>query len=119
MGLFGLSTGTDTTINSSGTGYTYGYVNLGDTYIFSDISLSTSTSLGSGSGEVISVIISPQGGHGSMSVKELGGHYVMFTVTLTEPEGDDFTTVNDFRSVGLVVDPTNFGTSTVVLFYNS
>ena len=27
--------------------------------------------------------------------------------------GDDFTTANDFRSVGLVVDPTNYGTTTV------
>ncbi len=110
---FGLSAGTDTTINSSGAGYTFGYVNLGDAYIFSDSSLSTSTSLGSGSGGAISVIISPKGGHGNDAVVELGGHYVMAAVTLTEAEGDDFTTANDFRSVGLVVDPTNFGTSTV------
>jgi len=37
----------------------------------------------------------------------------MSAVTLTQAEGDDFTTGNDFRSVGLVVDPTNFGTATV------
>ena len=37
----------------------------------------------------------------------------MAAVTLTQAEGDDFTTANDFRSVGLVVDPTNFGTTTV------
>ena len=37
----------------------------------------------------------------------------MAAVTLTQAEGDDFTTSNDFRSVGLVVDPTNFGTTTV------
>ena len=37
----------------------------------------------------------------------------MSAITLTQAEGDDFSTANDFRSVGLVVDPTNFGTSTV------
>ena len=37
----------------------------------------------------------------------------MLATTLTQAEGDDFTTANDFRSVGIVVDPTNFGTSTV------
>ena len=110
---FGLSAGTDTTINGSGAGYTYGYVNLGDDYIFSDTSLSSSSSLGSGSGGAISVIISPKGGHGDDAVEELGGHYVMAAVTLTQAEGDDFTTANDFRSVGLVVDPFNYGTATV------
>ena len=110
---FGLSAGTDTTVNSAGTGYTFGFVNLDPTYIFSDASLSTSSSLGSGSGGAIKVIISPSGGHGSDAVKELGGHFVMAAVTLTQAEGDDFTTANDFRSVGLVVDPTNFGTTTV------
>jgi hypothetical protein len=37
----------------------------------------------------------------------------MAAVTLTQAEGDDFTTGNDFRSVGIVVDPTTVGTSTV------
>ena len=110
---FGLSAGTDTTINSAGAGYTFGYVNLGSAHIFSDASLSSSSSLGSGSGGAIKVIISPKGGHGSNAVEELGGHYVMAAVTLTQAEGDDFTTANDFRSVGLVVDPTNYGTTTV------
>jgi len=110
---FGLSAGTDTTINSAGAGYTFGYVNLGSAYIFSDSALSSSSSLGSGSGGAIKVIISPKGGHGSNAVEELGGHYVMAAVTLTQAEGDDFTTANDFRSVGLVVDPTNYGTTTV------
>ena len=110
---FGLSAGTDTTINSAGAGYTFGYVNLDSAYIFSDSALSSSSSLGSGSGGSIKVIISPKGGHGSNAVEELGGHYVMAAVTLTQAEGDDFTTANDFRSVGLVVDPTNYGTTTV------
>ena len=110
---FGLTAGTDTTVHAAGTGYTFGYVNLGSDYIFSDSSLSSSTTIGSGSGGAIEVITSPDDGHGANAVTELGAHYVMAAVTLTQAEGDDFTTGNDFRSVGLVVDPTNFGTSTV------
>ena len=110
---FGLTAGTDTTIHAAGSGYTFGYVNLGSDYIFSDSSLSSSSTLGSGSGGAIEVIISPDDGHGNNAVTELGAHYVMSAITLTQAEGDDFTTGNDFRSVGLVVDPTNYGTSTV------
>ena len=37
----------------------------------------------------------------------------MNAITLSQAEGDDVTTENDFRQVGLVVDPTTFGTSTI------
>ena len=37
----------------------------------------------------------------------------MTATTLSQAEGDDLTTANDFRQVGLVVDPTTFGTSSV------
>jgi len=110
---FGLTAGTDTTIHAAGSGYTFGYVNLGSDYIFSDSSLSSSSSIGSGSGGAIEIIISPDDGHGNNAVTELGAHYVMSAITLTQAEGDDFTTGNDFRAVGIVVDPTNYGTSTV------
>ena len=110
---FGLTAGTDTTIHAAGSGYTFGYVNLGSDYIFSDSSLSSSTTIGGGSGGAIDVIISPDDGHGANVVTELGAHYVMSAITLTQAEGDDFTTGNDFRSVGIVVDPTTVGTSTV------
>ncbi len=36
LASFGLTTGTDTTIHSGGAGYTFGTVNLGDDFIFSD-----------------------------------------------------------------------------------
>ena len=110
---FGLVAGTDTTVHAGGANYTFGYVNLGDDFIFSDASLSSSTSLGSGTGGAIDVIISPVGGHGSNAVTELGGHYVMAATTITQAEDDNFSTANDFRTVGIIVAPTNFGTSTV------
>ena len=66
-----------------------------------------------GSGGAIEIIISPKNGHGNDAIGELGGHYVMTATTLSQAEGDDITTSNDFRQVGIVVDPTNYGTSTV------
>ena len=109
---FGLTAGTDTIVHAAGTGYTYGTVNLASGYTFSDTSLSSASAVG-GSGGAINVIISPKSGHGYNAVTELGGHYVMINTTLTQAEGDDFTTANDFRRVGLLVDPYNYGTTTV------
>ncbi len=113
IAVFGLVAGTDTTMHAGGAAYTFGYVNLGDDYIFSDASLSSSASLGSGTGGAIEVIISPDGGHGSNAVTELGGHYIMAATTITQAEDDNFTVANDFRTVGIIVDPTNFGTTVV------
>ena len=109
---FGLTAGTDTTIHAGGAGYTFGTVNLASGYTFSDSSLSSASGIG-GTGGSIEVVISPKNGHGNSAVTELGGHFVMTATTLTQAENDDITTANDFRQVGLVVDPTNFGTSTV------
>ncbi len=110
---FGLTAGTDTTIHDGGAAYTYGTVNLGSSYTFSDTALSSASSMGSGTGGAVDIIISPKNGHGYSAIKELGGHYVMTATTLTQDEGDDVSTANDFREVGLVIDPTTYGTSTV------
>ena len=109
---FGLTAGTDTTIHSAGEGYTFGTVNLASGFTFSESSLTTASAIG-GSGGAVEVIIGPKGGHGFDAKKELGGHYVMMGITLTAAEGDDITTENDFRKLGIVVDPNTFGTSSV------
>ena len=109
---FGLTAGTDTTINSAGSGYTYGTVNLGSSYTFSDTDLSTASSMGSGSGGEVAVVISPKNGHGYDAPAELGGHYVMMRTTLTGAEADDVLAGNDFRNIALVIDPTTYGTTT-------
>ena len=109
---FGLTAGSDTTIHAGGAAYTFGTVNLASGFTFSDSGLSSASAIG-GSGGEIEIVISPKNGHGYSAIKELGGHYVMTATTLTQAENDDITTSNDFRQVGLVVDPTTFGTSTV------
>ena len=113
IATFGLTAGTDTTIHDGGAGYTYGTVNLGSSYTFSDAALTTSSSMGSGSDGAVQVVIGPKNGHGYDAVEELGGHYVMMNTTLTGAEGDDILAGNDFRNIGIVVDPTTYGTSTV------
>ena len=113
IATFGLTAGTDTTIHDGGAGYTFGTVNLGSSYTFSNAALSSASSMGSGTGGAVQVVISPKNGHGYDAVEELGGHYVMMNTTLTGAEGDDVLAGNDFRNIGIVVDPTTYGTSTV------
>ena len=110
---YGLTDNTDTTIHAAGAAYTHGTVSLASSAIYSNADLSTATNVGGGSGGAVSVIIGPKGGHGYDAVKELGGHYVMMHTTLTQAEGDDFLTGNDFRQVSLIQDPYNYGTTTV------
>ena len=85
-------------------GYTFGTVNLGSGYTFSDSGLSSASNMG-GSGGAIEVVISPKNGHGNDAIGELGGHYVMTATTLSQAENDDITTVNDFRQVGISCRP--------------
>ncbi len=63
-------------------------------------------------------IVGPAGGHGSDAVKELGGYYALTNARLEYSESDNFTTNNDFRKVGLLVQPKladgTFATASVV-----
>jgi len=94
-------------VTTAGTGYTFAYIR--------DADIITATSAGgSGSGSNLNVIIPPKGGHGKDAVVELGGFYVMMNKSLVGVEGtSDIGVANDFRRIGLVRDPTNFGTTTV------
>ena len=76
--------------------------------------MSSSVNIGtSGSGGKVEPIIPPRGGHGKDAVDELAAHFVMVNAKLTQSEGDDITTANDFRQLGIVADPFNYGTTTV------
>ncbi len=61
----------------------------------------------------IEFIIQPKNGHGADAIEELGGNYVILNSRLEYAEGDDFPTDNDFRQIGVVVNPTNAGSDTV------
>jgi len=94
-------------ITTAGTGYTFAYIRS------TDIVAATNAG-GSGSGANINVIIPPKGGHGSNALIELGAFYVMMNKSLVGIEGtSDIGVGNDFRRIGLVRNPTNFGTTTV------
>jgi len=93
------------TVTTAGSGYTFAYVRN------ADIVAAGATSL---SGAELDVIIPPKGGHGANAVEELGGHYVMMNTDFTGDESSnsgDFTTQNDFRRVGLLLDPTTGGSA--------
>jgi hypothetical protein len=94
-------------ITTAGTGYTYAYIRSAD--------IITGTNAGgAGSGANINVIIPPKGGHGYNALTELGAYYVMLNKSLTGAEGtSDIGVNNDFRRIGLVRNPYNYGTTTV------
>ena len=85
---------TAVTITAAGTGYTR-----------------ASVSFASGAATA-NAIISPQGGHGSDAVEELGGKFIMLNVRLDGNESNTFSVANEFRQVGIVRDPYLYGTTT-------
>lgn len=59
-----------------------------------------------GSGCVLVPIIPPTGGHGSNPEKELYSNALLFNARFAyDEEGGDFTTENDFRTVGIIENP--------------
>ena len=63
---------------------------------------------------VIKPIISPFNGHGSDPERELYARFVLVNLRIAYNEGDgDFTIQNDFRRIGLLEDPYNYGTTTI------
>ena len=101
-----------TLMHAGGSGYTFGTIDLTKCHTTSALADNPPVNL-SGGGAAVHPIISPRIGHGHDPVSELGGHYVMMNARLEQTESGDFTVANDFREVGIVVDPHNAGTTTV------
>jgi hypothetical protein len=92
-------------INAVGSGYSVASI---------DNSLLQTATSSSGTGAVFDIIISPKNGHGADPVEELGGNYVIANSRLEYAEGSgDFPTDNDFRQIGLIVNPTDAGGNTL------
>ena len=106
-------------VQADGTGYTFASVSLAGTNIYTDtgasslISGSTLTSWNSATAGAITPIISPKVGHGFNALDELGAHFVMMNTKLEQEEGSDITVANDFRQVGIVKNPSQFGSATL------
>lgn len=64
-------------------------------------------------GAVVKAIISPQLGHGASPVAELGGFYAMISGRLVDDENGTFTVTNDFRRLGIIMNPLSRGTSSL------
>lgn len=91
---------TSVQITNKGTGYTFATVSIG----------------GGGTGASAQAIMQPKGGHGKDATRELGGYYVLLNVRLGFEDGSgDFPSVNDYRRIGILRDPTEFGTSVPLL----
>lgn len=90
-------------VTASGKDYTRGVVNFdpGD----------------GGSGSVIEVMIPPKGGHGADIYRELGSYRVM--VYSKYDSSSDFISENSFSRIGIVRNPTEYGSSTAILNTNT
>lgn len=86
--------------------------NAGDNYTFANATVTGGNLRLGGTTPTVSVDIGPIGGHGANVVEELGARYVMMNVKLTFTEGDgDFPQSNEYRRLGIVFNPKNFGTN--------
>lgn len=112
----GDGTGLQLTASVSGGSVTsVNILNRGSGYTKVDI---TFTGGGSGGGAPTGVasaraIIPPRGGHGFDPIYELGGVNVLMNVRLDGTESGTFSAANDFRQLGIIVDPNSYGTTTV------
>ena len=98
-------------MEAAGTGYTYGSTILETGKVFTDAGLTSAASSFTGKAS-IEVVISPSGGHGSDADSELFSKRVMTNIRLTYDEGSgDFPVDNDFRRIGIIQDPFDYGTT--------
>ena len=90
-------------------------VAAGSGYTFGDLNIDNIAGIGTPStSAIVTPIIGPKGGQGYNAVNELGGFYIMTNTTISGTEGGgDFVVDQDFRRVGIVLNPYNYGTSTV------
>lgn len=117
---------TSVSLISGGSGYTYASVAIksgtgsGSTAygLFSDSALtSPATITGTAT---IEVVIPPQGGYGSNLIAQLNAKRVMLNVRLIYADGSgDFPINSQFRRIGILQNPTIFGSTTTRIVQNT
>ena len=86
----------------------------GSKYSFASIDVSLIPNIGAGQNADLDVVLPPNGGHGFDSVRELGAYRLMFASKLeTTSAFVDFPNDLTYRRVGLVLNPTDYNTTTV------
>ena len=85
-------------------------VAAGTKYTFADCNIDGISGIGTpGTSAIVTPIIGPPGGHGFNAINELGGFYIMTNTTISGTEGSgDFVEDQDFRRVGIVLNPNNY-----------
>tara|TARA_A100001201_G_scaffold14811_1_gene18025 strand:+ start:917 stop:2470 length:1554 start_codon:yes stop_codon:yes gene_type:complete len=92
------------TISNQGSGYTYGNIDI----VAGGVPTGTTR-------PTFDVIISPQGGHGADIYRELGAYNVlMYSRIENDIQNPDFITGNQIARIGLVENPQQFGSTTIL-----
>ena len=92
------------TVSDQGSGYTYGNVDV----VAGGVPTGTTR-------PAFDVIMTPQGGHGADIYRELGAYNVlMYSRIENDSQNPDFITGNQIARIGIVEDPLQFGSSTIL-----
>ena len=101
----------DVNITTAGSGYTTAFIANEDIPGFDNANQAAN---GTNNSADIEFILQPKNGHGADPVEELGGNYIILNSRLEYSEGSgDFPTDNDFRQIGVVMNPTDQGGNTL------
>ena len=104
-------------VNSSGQIQTISVTSGGDNYTYGTVDLEAAgvTNTSGSTDASFTVLIPPQGGHGADIYRELGATRVLIYSRIENDESDpDFVTGNQFARVGLVKDPTSYGSDSIL-----
>jgi len=106
----GGTAATFTVIVTGGAVTSVAMVTEGTKYTFADCNIDGISGIGTpGTSAIVTPIIGPPGGHGFNAINELGGFYIMTNTTISGTEGSgDFVVDQDFRRVGIVLNPNNY-----------
>jgi hypothetical protein len=91
--------------NSSGSISSVTVTNIGTGYTWASVSIP-------GGSASVTPIISPRGGYGYDPVTQLNANYSLIGVQLPTTSNTDFPSSNEYRVVGIMRSPKNYGTTT-------